>query len=57
MWSLKIRMYLLTAVLFGIIYAVVSMISYSLGIGNFYFYLGLSLVIMLIQYMIGPKIV
>jgi len=57
MWSLKIRMYLLTAVLFGIIYAVVSMISYSLGIGNFYFYLGLSLVMMLIQYMIGPKIV
>lgn len=57
MWSLKLRMWLLTALLFGIIYAVVSMISYSLGIGNFYFYLILSLVMMLIQYMIGPKIV
>ncbi|MFA6141889.1 MAG: zinc metalloprotease HtpX [Candidatus Omnitrophota bacterium] len=57
MWSLKIRMWLLTAVLFAIIYAVISAISYSLGIGNFYFYLILSLVMMFIQYMIGPKIV
>ena len=57
MWSLKLRMWLLTAVLFGVIYAVVSMISYSLGVGNFYFYLILSGIIMLVQYMIGPKIV
>jgi heat shock protein HtpX len=33
------------------------MISYKLGISNFYFYLGLSFAIMLIQYMLGPKIV
>jgi len=33
------------------------MISAYLGIGNFYFYLVLSLVIMLGQYMLGPKIV
>ena len=57
MWSLKIRMWILTAILFAIIYAVISTISYSLGIGNFYFYLILSLVMMFIQYMIGPKIV
>lgn len=57
MWSLKLRMYLLTAVLFAIIYAVVSMISYSLGVGNFYFYLIFSLAMMLIQYMLGPKLV
>ena len=57
MWSLKIRMWLLTAVLFAIIYAVISAISFSLGIGNFYFYIALSFVMMLIQYMIGPKIV
>ncbi len=54
---LKLRMYLLVAILFAIIYAVISMISYSLGIGNFYFYLVLSLVIMLVQYMLGPKII
>jgi len=57
MWSLKIRMYLLTAILFAVIYAIISMISAYLGIGNFYFYLVLSLVIMLGQYMLGPKIV
>lgn len=50
-------MYLLTAILFAVIYAVISMISAYLGIGNFYFYLVLSLVIMLGQYMLGPKIV
>jgi len=57
MWSLKLRMWLLTAVLFGIIYAVIVGIGSYLGIGNFYFYLILSFVMMFIQYMIGPKIV
>lgn len=57
MMGLKIRMYLLIGVLFAVVYAVISMISYSLGVGNFYFYLVLSLVMMLIQYMLGPKIV
>ncbi|MBP7056296.1 MAG: M48 family metalloprotease [Candidatus Omnitrophica bacterium] len=57
MWGLKIRMYLLMAVLFGIIYAVIAAISYSLGVSNFYFYLGISIFMMFIQYMIGPKIV
>ncbi len=57
MWSLKLRMYLLMVVLFAIIYAVISIISFQLGIKNFYFYLVLSIVIMLVQYMLGPKIV
>jgi heat shock protein HtpX len=57
MFGLKLRMFLLTAVLFAIIYAIISMVSYSLGIGNFYFYLGLSFAMIFIQYMIGPKIV
>ncbi len=57
MWSLKLRMWLLTTILFAIIYAVISAVSYSLGIGNFYFYLGISLVMMLIQYMLGPKLI
>jgi len=57
MFGLKLRMWLLTALLFAIVYAIVSMISYSLGISNFYFYLVLSLVMMLIQYMIGPSII
>lgn len=57
MMSLQLRMGILLAVLFSIIYAVVAMVSASMGIGNFYFYLVLSLVIMWIQYMVGPKIV
>jgi heat shock protein HtpX len=57
MWYLKLRMYILMAVLFAIIYAVVSMVSFHLGVTNFYFYLILSFVIMLVQYMLGPKIV
>ena len=57
MFFLKLRMWLLVSVLFAIVYAVITMISVSLGIGNFYFYLVLSLGMMFIQYLIGPKIV
>lgn len=57
MWYLKLRMYLLLAVLFAIIYAIIAMVGTYLGITNFYFYLGISIVMMAIQYMIGPKMV
>ena len=57
MWSLKLRMYILLTLLFGIIYAIVTVIGVSLGLANFYFYLIFSLVLMFIQYMIGPKLV
>ncbi|MDD4953980.1 MAG: zinc metalloprotease HtpX [Candidatus Omnitrophica bacterium] len=57
MFSLKLRMFLLTALLFAIVYAIVVMIGAHLGITNFYFYIVISLVMMLIQYMIGPKLV
>jgi heat shock protein HtpX len=57
MWSLRLRMWLLLVVLFGIVYCLISMLSYAAGITNFYFYLFLSFVMMFIQYMIGPKLV
>lgn len=57
MWYLKLRMYLLLAVLFAIIYAIIAMVGTYLGITNFYFYLGISIAMMAIQYMIGPKMV
>lgn len=57
MFSLQIRMYFLTGVLFAIIYAVAVIIGTSMGVANFYFYLVLSLALMFIQYMIGPKLV
>jgi len=57
MFFLKLRMYFLLAVLFAIIYAIMVIIGSYMGISNFYFYLVLSLVLMLIQYMVGPKLV
>lgn len=57
MWHLKLRMYLLLAVLFGIIYMVMTLIGVSMGIANFYFYLLLSAGLMFAQYLVGPKIV
>lgn len=50
-------MWLLVTVLFAIIYAVITMLGTSMGFGGFYFYLAISLAMMLLQYMIGPKIV
>jgi len=50
-------MFLLLGLLFAIIYAIIVIIGARLGITNFYFYLGISLFIMFIQYMVGPKLV
>lgn len=57
MLSLKLRMWLLTTLLFAIIYAIITMVGASMGMGNFYFYLAISIGMMVVQYMIGPKIV
>lgn len=57
MFFLQLRMTLLLAALFGIVYAVIVMIGTSMGMGNFNFYLILSGGMMLVQYLIGPKIV
>lgn len=57
MFFLHLRMWLLLAILFSIVYAVVSAISYYAGITDFYFYLILAFGIMLIQYLLGPKLV
>lgn len=57
MFSLQLRMYLLLGVLFGIVYAIVTLIGVHMGVTNFYFYLVFSLVLMFIQYMVGPKLV
>ena len=58
MWSLQLRMWLLVTLLFGIIYALIVIVGSSfLHVGGFSFYLIISLVMMIIQYMLGPKIV
>ncbi len=55
--GLKLRMALLVAILFSIVYGIVVAVGYSLGIANFWFYLFISLVMLFIQYMVGPKLI
>ncbi|MCX5697628.1 MAG: zinc metalloprotease HtpX [Candidatus Omnitrophica bacterium] len=58
MFFLQLRMWILITILFGIIYAVLVVLGTTfLHVGGFAFYLILSLAMMLIQYMIGQKIV
>lgn len=58
MWGLQLRMWLLVTLLFGIVYALIVVVGKTfLHVGDFSFYLIISLVMMLIQYMLGPKIV
>ena len=58
MWSLKLRMWLLVTILFGLIYVVLTVIGTQfLHLYGFSFYLILSFVMMFIQYLIGPKLV
>ncbi len=58
MWSLRLRMWLLVTMLFGLIYVVLTIIGTQfLHLYGFSFYLILSFVMMFIQYMVGPKLV
>lgn len=57
MGSLQLRMMLLLAALFGIVYAVMVMVGTALGMTDFTSYFVLALGMMFIQYMIGPSIV
>lgn len=57
MFALHTRMFLLIAVLFAIIYAVMVMVGTAMGVGSFYTYFIMALGMMFFQYMIGPKII
>ncbi len=58
MWLLKLKMWFLVTLLFALIYALLTIIGTQfLHVSGFSFYIILSLVMMLIQYLIGPKIV
>lgn len=56
MW-LQIRLYLLLGLMFAIVYAMVSLVAGSMGITSFAFYGVLASFMLLIQYLIGPKMV
>lgn len=59
MW-LQFRLYLLIGVMFAILYGIIVGIGYLLGFSGFTFYLlivGIAILFILIQYLIGPKTV
>lgn len=56
MW-LQIRLYLLLGLMFAIVYAVIAAVAGSMGISSFAFYGVLASGMILVQYMIGPKMV
>lgn len=59
MW-LQARLYLLIALMFGILYGVLVAVGFYLGVSGFMFYVfivGVAGAIVLLQYAIGPKIV
>jgi heat shock protein HtpX len=50
-------MYLLLALMFAIIYAVVIVAASMIGIGGFLFYTGFAVFLLCVQYLLGPKMV
>ncbi|MFH1065967.1 MAG: zinc metalloprotease HtpX [Nanoarchaeota archaeon] len=57
MW-LQARLYLLMGLMFAIVFGIISAVAkYGAGVTNVYFYLVFAVGMMVLQYMIGPKIV
>ena len=54
---LKLRLYMLLLLMFAIVYGLVIAISQYLGFGNFVFYAIFTVLIITVQYMVGPKLV
>ncbi len=57
MFNLHLRLLMLLTLLFGIIYAAVTLLGNAMGIYNFYFYLFVAFSLMILQYLIGPKMI
>ena len=57
-WRLKLRLWLSMLVMFGLVYVLIMLIGNWLGFGGFYgFYTIAGLVVIFLQYLLGPKIV
>lgn len=59
MW-LQLRLYLLVGLLFGLLYSIIVLIGFLLGYSGYTFYIliiGVALIFILLQYLIGPKTV
>lgn len=56
MWLL-FRLYLLMALMFAIAYGVIIGIAYAIGLESFFAYGGIAVIMLLVQYLLGPKMV
>jgi heat shock protein HtpX len=56
-WKLQIRLWLATVFLFGLLYAIIAIISYYFGFGGPITFGLLALIIVFVQYWIGPNMV
>ena len=56
-WKLRLRMVLTSIIMFSIVYFIILAIGWYFKIGFWQFYLGISLIIVFLQYWFGPSIV
>ena len=56
-WKLKLRMILTSILMFTIVYFMIMLVGWYLGIRSIYLYLGASLLIIFLQYWFGPSLV
>jgi heat shock protein HtpX len=57
-WKLKLRLWAVMFIMFGLVYAIIMLAGIYLGYGGFYqFYVIIGLSVLLLQYLIGPKLV
>lgn len=56
-WKLRLRMILTSILMFSIVYFLIMLVGSYLGVVSWRFYLGVSLVIVFLQYWFGPSLV
>ena len=56
-WKLRLRMILTSIIMFSIVYFLMMLVGAYLGVSSWTFYLGVSLVIVFLQYWFGPSLV
>ncbi len=56
-WKLKLRMILTSVIMFSIVYFLIMLVGFYLGISSWKLYFGASLVIVFLQYWFGPALV
>ena len=56
-WKLKLRMFITTILMFSIVYILIMLIGWYMGVSSWKLYAGASLVIVFLQYWFGPSLV